>query len=135
MTGTKSVRADPRLEQAGLGELEACTDRVLAARHVAARSDLALAVVAHSGDDFAARYQEYYCYLQDVSLSQHRMRLARYDSELGQFEQQHGMASAEFYRRFEAGEAGDAMHFFEWAGLYELREDILKKIERLEMAA
>ena len=36
----------------------------LAAGHVAARSDLDLAVVAHSGDDFAARYQEYYCYLR-----------------------------------------------------------------------
>jgi hypothetical protein len=36
---------------------------------------------------------------------------------------------------FEAGELGDAMDFFEWAGLYELCEGILKKIQRLEMAA
>jgi len=29
-------------------------------------------------------------------------------------------------------ELGDAMDFFEWAGLYELRQDILEKIRRLE---
>ena len=45
------------------------------------------------------------------------------------------MESATFYRRFEAGELGDAMDFFEWAGLYELREDIVKKIQRLEMTS
>ena len=45
------------------------------------------------------------------------------------------MESATFYRRFEAGELGDAMDFFEWASLYELRQDIIKKIQRLEMAS
>ena len=36
----------------------------LAAGRVGARSDLDLAVVARSREDFLARYQEYYCYLQ-----------------------------------------------------------------------
>ena len=44
------------------------------------------------------------------------------------------MDSATFYRRFEAGELGDAMDFFEWAGLYELRQDLLEKIRRVETA-
>jgi hypothetical protein len=44
------------------------------------------------------------------------------------------MESATFYRRFEAGELGDAMDFFEWAGLYELYQDIIEKIRRLEPA-
>ncbi len=48
------------------------------------------------------------------------------------FENRYGMSSATFYDRFEAGKLGDAMDFFEWAGLYELRQDILKKIRRLE---
>jgi hypothetical protein len=44
------------------------------------------------------------------------------------------MDSAIFYQQFEAGELGDAMDFCEWAGLYELRQDLLDKIERLEAA-
>ena len=70
-----------------------------------------------------------------LSLSQHRLRLERYERDLGEFERRYGMESGAFYRRFEAGELGDAMDFFEWAGLYELREDIMKKIQRLEMAS
>ncbi len=70
--------------------------------------------------------------LLDVSLSQHRLRLERYERDLREFERRYGMESAAFYRRFEAGELGDAMDFFEWAGLYELRQDIIEKIRRLE---
>ena len=73
--------------------------------------------------------------LLDVSLSQHRLRLERYERDLREFERRYGMESATFYRRFEAGELGDAMDFFEWAGLYELREDILKKTQRLAMVS
>jgi hypothetical protein len=70
--------------------------------------------------------------LLDVSLSQHRLRLERYERDLREFERRYGMESTTFYRRFEAGELGDAMDFFEWAGLYELRQDIMEKIRRLE---
>ena len=73
--------------------------------------------------------------LLDVTLSQHRLRLERHERDLREFESRYGMESATFYRRFEAGELGDAMDFFEWAGLYELREDILEKIRRLELAS
>ena len=72
--------------------------------------------------------------LLDVALSQHRLRLERYERDLREFENRYGMDSAAFYRRFEAGELGDAMDFFEWAGLYELRQDILEKIRRVEPA-
>ena len=72
--------------------------------------------------------------LLDVALSQHRLRLKRYEHDLHEFEQRYGMESSSFYQRFEAGELGDAMDFFEWAGLYELRQDILEKIHRLELA-
>ena len=72
--------------------------------------------------------------LLDVALSQHRLRLERYERDLREFESRYDMESAVFYRRFEAGELGDAMDFFEWAGLYELRQDILKKIRRLGLA-
>jgi len=70
--------------------------------------------------------------LLDVALSQYRLRLERYEHDLREFEKRYGMESATFYRRFEAGELGDAMDFFEWAGLYELYLDLGKKIRRLE---
>jgi len=72
--------------------------------------------------------------LLDVALSQYRLRLERYERDLREFERRYGMESATCYRRFEAGELGDAMDFFEWAGLYELRQNILEKIQRLESA-
>lgn len=70
--------------------------------------------------------------LLDAALSQHRLRMERYEHDLREFEDRYGMESATFYRRFEAGELGDAMDFFEWAGLYELRLDLGEKIRRLE---
>lgn len=73
--------------------------------------------------------------LLDVTLSQHRLRLERYERDLREFEKRYSMESATFCQRFEAGELGDTMDFFEWAGLYELRQDIIGKIQRLEMAS
>lgn len=73
--------------------------------------------------------------LLDVTLSQHRLRLERYERDLREFEERYTMESATFYRRFEAGELADAMDFFEWAGLYELRQNITEKIQRLKMAS
>jgi hypothetical protein len=70
--------------------------------------------------------------LLDLTVSQYRQRVERYGRDLREFEQRYGLDSATFYRRFEAGELGDAMDFFEWAGVYELRQDLLKKIQHLE---
>lgn len=72
--------------------------------------------------------------LLDATLGQHRLRLERYKRDLREFEERYGMESEAFYKRFEAGELGDAMDFFEWAGLYELQVDIVDKIQRLEAA-
>jgi hypothetical protein len=73
--------------------------------------------------------------LLDVALSRHRQRLARYQREMRHFEERYEMESATFYRRFEDGELGDAMDFFEWAGLYELYQNALEKVVHLEQAA
>ncbi len=72
--------------------------------------------------------------LLDISLSQHRLCLKRYEQDMREFEQRYDMNSENFYQRFAAGELGDEIDFFEWSGLYELRQDILNKIERLELA-
>lgn len=72
--------------------------------------------------------------LLNVISEQHRFLLKRYQADLQNFEVRYGMPSAEFYRKFELGELGDAMDFFEWAGLFELQQDLLEKIRRLETA-
>jgi hypothetical protein len=72
--------------------------------------------------------------LLEVALSQHRLRLEKYDRDLREFEQRYKMESRIFYQRFEAGELGDDIDFFEWSSLYELRQNILEKIHRLELA-
>jgi hypothetical protein len=59
---------------------------------------------------------------------QYRLRLKRYERDLREFEQRYEMNLENFYQRFEAGELGDEIDFFEWSGLYELRQDILNKI-------
>ena len=57
--------------------------------------------------------------LLDLALSQQRARLERYERELATFEQRYGLDSATFYRRFQAGEMGDALDLVEWAGLHQ----------------
>ncbi len=73
--------------------------------------------------------------LVDSALSNLRLRLGRYERDLREFEQRYSMESSVFYQRFEDGELGDAMDFFEWAGLYELRQGLLEKIGRLELVS
>jgi len=42
------------------------------------------------------------------------------------------MGSKEFYTRFERGELGDDMDFFEWASLCDMFRHALEDIERME---
>jgi hypothetical protein len=72
--------------------------------------------------------------LLEATLSDYRLRQKRYEQSLTAFEQRYEMTSEIFYRRFEAGELGDAMDFFEWSGLYELHRYMATKIQRLEQA-
>ena len=72
--------------------------------------------------------------LLEGTLSDCRLRLQHYASALQDFEHRHEMDSEAFYRRFEEGELGDSMDFFEWAGLFELHLDLQSKIRRLEQA-
>jgi hypothetical protein len=70
--------------------------------------------------------------LLDMTLGRHRQRLERYEHDLHEFEKRYGMDSVTFYQRFEAGELGDAMDFFEWAGFCDLRQDLLEKIRLIQ---
>ena len=62
------------------------------------------------------------------------VKLRQYARDLQEFELRFDMESHLFYRRFEAGELGDSMDFFEWAGLYELYQEVQSKVERLAAA-
>lgn len=72
--------------------------------------------------------------LVQISLAQHQTRLERYKDDLSRFEARYKMSSADFYEKFERGELGDDMDFFEWAGLYELYQDLSEKVNRLKVA-
>ena len=72
--------------------------------------------------------------LLEITLSDYRHRLERYQKDLEEFEQRFAMKSPVFYKNFEAGELGDKMDYFEWAGLYKLCQDAQEKIRRLESA-
>jgi hypothetical protein len=72
--------------------------------------------------------------LLEMTLSEQRQRLERYEQDLRIFESRYGMDSVTFYQRFEAGGLGDAMDFCEWAGVIELRNDLQEKIRRVESA-
>lgn len=70
--------------------------------------------------------------LLQFKLEDERRRLAEYERDLRAFEEQYEMGSAEMNEKFESGELGDAMDFFEWSGLFVLSERLRQKVERLE---
>ena len=72
--------------------------------------------------------------LFDAALARQRQQLTEYDRELQEFEQRYGMDSSTFQGEFESGALGDGMDFFEWNGLYELRQRVAEKIRSLELA-
>jgi hypothetical protein len=58
--------------------------------------------------------------------------LADVQERLRTFETRYQMPSEEFYRRFRAGELGDAMDVVEWSIFYEMWESVRARLERLE---
>jgi seryl-tRNA(Sec) selenium transferase len=52
--------------------------------------------------------------------------------ELEDLEKQHQMTSEECCRKFEAGELGDAIKFFEWTSLYEIYQANAQTLRVLE---
>jgi hypothetical protein len=63
-----------------------------------------------------------------LHLQKYEKHLTEVRKELEPFEQQYGISSEECYRRFMAGEMGDAADIVEWMGLY---DNVLLYRERL----
>ncbi len=52
--------------------------------------------------------------------------------ELEQFEQQYGLASVEFYTRFERGEMGDDLDFVDWSGAWRVYQTVSDSLALLK---
>ncbi len=72
--------------------------------------------------------------LLSVMLNRHRQKLAVYDRDISNFEQNYRLDSNQFQEQFDSGALGDEMDLFEWFSLCELRKDLLVKISKLEQA-
>jgi hypothetical protein len=54
--------------------------------------------------------------------------LLRLERELVRLEAEHGLSSGEFFKRYEAGEMGDAVEIVAWAGRYRLYLNLKRAI-------
>jgi len=62
----------------------------------------------------------------------HQQNIDRYNKDLKYFESKYEMDSNLFYEKFEKGQLGDEMDYFEWSGLIELRNELFDKVKILE---
>jgi len=66
----------------------------------------------------------------DKLLDRKKVELARRRDEmrfeLDAFENRYGMASQEFYAKFEQGELGDSMDFLEWSATWQMYGNLIK---------
>ena len=51
--------------------------------------------------------------------------------QLRSFEQRYGLSSAEFHRRFQAGQMGDDGDMFEWSAFYQMWLSVQERLETL----
>ncbi len=66
-----------------------------------------------------------------LEVGQCRAELQRLAARLTAYEQQYGMTSKEFYRRFRSGELGDEMDFVEWSVFWDMHEATQKRLDSL----
>lgn len=52
-------------------------------------------------------------------------------AQLEQFEQEYGLASKDFYQRYERGEMGDDLDYVEWAATIDMLINIEKRVNAL----
>lgn len=71
----------------------------------------------------------------DSLLENDRGKLEQFREKLARFEAQYGMTTADFQRRFNAGELGDAMDWFEWDATADMAARLMEKFERIKQPA
>jgi len=58
-------------------------------------------------------------------------QLAELEADLAAFEERYNLSSAEFYRRFQAGEIDDRMDYVEWASLVQMADNLRARLRLL----
>lgn len=64
----------------------------------------------------------------------YRLKLSGYRNKRQELERQHGMSTAVFLQRFEAGDLGDAAEWFDWDAIAALEAEAERKLGKLERA-
>ena len=69
-----------------------------------------------------------------IALERTRLRqeLAVLQGRLDMFEQTYQMTSADFSRRFHAGELGDEADFFQWNAFHDMAQILHRRLQKLE---
>jgi hypothetical protein len=60
-----------------------------------------------------------------------REQLKQVQADLAGFEQQYGLTSAEFYRRYQSGQTDDRMDYVEWASLTQMAHNLQQRLRLL----
>ena len=60
-----------------------------------------------------------------------RTQLSQLRADLAEFEQRYGFSSTEFYRRFQAGQTDARMDYVEWASLWQMFDNLQKRLRLL----
>jgi len=60
-----------------------------------------------------------------------RTQLSQLQADLAEFEERHGLSSADFYRRFQAGQTDDRMDYVEWASLVQMTRNLQERLRLL----
>ncbi len=71
----------------------------------------------------------------DLERARLRQELADLQTRLEAFEQAYHMASADFSRRFHAGELGDEADFFQWSAFHDIAQALRKRLQEFESEA
>jgi len=68
----------------------------------------------------------------ELEIDRVKQQQQRLKTELESFEKAYHMTSEECHRKFEAGELGDAVEFFDWTSLYEIYQENEQTLRRLQ---
>ena len=57
-----------------------------------------------------------------------RGQLAQLQTNLAEFERRYGLASDEFYRRFQSGQTDDRIDYVEWVSLVQMAQNLRERL-------
>lgn len=70
----------------------------------------------------------------DYKIQKYNEEIVRLNKGLKKYERKYRKESPVFFDEFKSGRLGDDMDFIEWASLYKMRNNLLKKKTELERA-